>query len=40
MARLVRGCLTPWPPEGASEPETNPSVPQWEEQSDATNAKS
>ena len=31
MAKPVRGCLTPQPPEDASEPEENPSVPQQEE---------
>ena len=35
MARSVRGCPTPCPPEGTGEPETNVSVPQQEEQLDA-----
>ena len=39
MTRLVRGCLTPQPEEGAKEPETNSSVPQQEEQRDATQGK-
>ena len=32
----MRGHLTPWPLEGTGEPEANPSVPQQEEQPDAT----
>ena len=39
MARLVRGCPTPQPSEGAGEPETNSSVPQQEEQPDASEGK-
>ena len=40
MARPVRGCLMPWSQQqGAEEPETNTSVPQQEEQSDATEGK-
>ena len=36
MARLVRGHLTPWQPEGTGEPETKPSVPKQEKQPDTT----
>ena len=39
MARPVRRCLTPWPPEGAGEPETYPSIPQAKEQLDMTESK-
>ena len=39
MARPVRGCLTPQPPEGAGESATNPCVPKQEEQPDATEGK-
>ena len=39
MARLVRGCPTCWPTEGAGEPETNPSVPQHGGQRDAREFK-
>ena len=40
MARPVRGCLTPQPQQGGTkEPETNTSVPQQEEQIDASEGK-
>ena len=40
MARPMRGCLMSWSQqEGAEDPETSPSVPQQEEQSDATEGK-
>ena len=39
MARTMGGCPTPQPPEGASEPKTNPSDPQQEEQPDAAEGK-
>ena len=36
MARLVKRCPITWPPEGAEEPGTNPSVTQHDKQPDAT----
>ena len=39
MARPVRGCPTPQPPEGTGKPEKNLSVPQQEEQPDAAEGK-
>ena len=39
MARPVRGHPTPWPKGAPEEPETNPSVPQQEEQSDTREGK-
>ena len=39
MARLVMEHPMPQPPEGSGEPQTNPSVPQQEEQPDATEGK-
>ena len=40
MARTMRGCLTAWSqPECTEEHETNPSVPQHEEQANAIDGK-
>ena len=40
MARLVRGCLVPWPQQGGTEePQINISVPQQEGQAEATGGK-
>ena len=40
MARTIRGCQTAWSqPDGTLEPESNASVPQLEEEEDATDVK-
>ena len=39
MAKPMRGHLTPWPPEGAEEPETTLNVLQQERQIDAREGK-
>ena len=39
MARAVRGCPTPWSQQEGAERESNPSVPQQEEQPDTAKGK-